>query len=120
MKKFYSMWCAMPLPLYFTLHLAGELGFQLQGTYSTQTPVLDLQEGIFVNEIPLHPYYLETSMARTTSELAALAFYNDLEHFQLNRSLRRELLVAYQTFMSLHIPDFGEMRSFRILQEILA
>lgn len=108
------------LPLYFTLHLAGELGFQIQGTYSEETPVLDLQEGIYVTEIPVHPYYMEGQMARTTSELAALAFYNDLEHFQLNRSLRRELLMAYQTFLSLHITDFGEMRSFRILQEILA
>lgn len=108
------------LPLYFTLHLAGELGFQLQGAYSEETPVLDLQEGIYVTEIPVHPYYLEGQMARTTAELAALAFYNDLENFQLNRSLRRELLMAYQTFLSLHITDFGEMRSFRILQEILA
>jgi DNA repair protein RecO (recombination protein O) len=108
------------LPLYFTLHLAGELGFQIQGAYSEATPVLDLQEGIYVTEIPVHPYYLEGQMARTTSELAALAFYNDLENFQLNRSLRRELLMAYQTFLSLHITDFGEMRSFRILQEILA
>ena len=108
------------LPLYFTLHLAGELGFQIQGAYSEATPVLDLQEGIYVTEIPVHPYYLERHMARTTSELAALAFYNDLENFQLNRSLRRELLMAYQTFLSLHITDFGEMRSFRILQEILA
>lgn len=108
------------LPLYFTLHLAGELGFQIQGAYSEETPVLDLQEGIYVTEIPVHPYYLEGQMARTTSELAVLAFYNDLENFQLNRSLRRELLMAYQTFLSLHITDFGEMRSFRILQEILA
>jgi DNA repair protein RecO (recombination protein O) len=108
------------LPLYFTLHLAGELGFQLQGNYSTATPVLDLQEGVFMSDIPAHPYYLQGVLAKTSSELASLQFYNDLDHFQLNRNLRRELLLAYQTFMSLHIPDFGEMRSFGILQEILA
>jgi DNA repair protein RecO (recombination protein O) len=108
------------LPLYFTLHLAGELGFQLQGNYSTATPVLDLQEGLFVTETPAHPYYLDGALAKTSAELASLQFYNDLDNIQLNRTLRRELLVAYQTFMSLHIQDFGEMRSFSILQEILA
>lgn len=108
------------LPLYFTLHLAGELGFQLQGAYSETSPVLDLQEGVFTNQAPMHPYYLEGPLAKTTSALATLNFYNDLENFQLNRNLRRELLTAYQHFLSLHITDFGEMRSLGILQEILA
>src|SRR3954469_7976221 len=36
------------LPLYFSLHLAGELGFRIQGSYNSSTPFLDLQEGQFV------------------------------------------------------------------------
>jgi len=108
------------LPLYFTLHLGSELGFQLQGSYSAHTPVLDLQEGVFIADKPTHPYYLDGTLARTTSELSALKFYNDLENISLNRTTRRELLAAYQTFLSLHISDFGEMKSFGILQEILS
>lgn len=108
------------LPLYFTLHLGSELGFHLQGSYSKRTPVLDLQEGIFMADKPIHPYYLEGALAKTTSELSGLTFYNDLENISLNRATRRELLAAYQTFLSLHISDFGEMKSFGILQEILS
>jgi DNA repair protein RecO (recombination protein O) len=108
------------LPLYFTLHLGSELGFQLHGTYTGQTPILDLQEGMFTKEKPIHPYYLEDNLAKITSQLAGLQFYNDLENIQLNRSIRRELLQAYQTYLSLHIADFGEMKSFEILQEILS
>ncbi|MBV9987256.1 MAG: DNA repair protein RecO [Chitinophagaceae bacterium] len=108
------------LPLYFTLHLGAELGFGMSGSYSAATPVLDLQEGIFVNERPLHAYYLHDAAAETTSRLLAVQFYNDLENFQLSRSLRRELVLAYQTYLSLHIPDFGEMKSLPILQEILS
>jgi DNA repair protein RecO (recombination protein O) len=108
------------LPLYFTLHLGSELGFQLHGKYSAQTPVLDLQEGMFIAEKPSHPYYLEDDPARITSELSDIKFYNDLENIQLNRSIRRELLQAYQLYLALHIQDFGEMRSFAILQEILS
>lgn len=108
------------LPLYFTLHLGSELGFQLQGNYSERTPVLDLQEGIFMADKPIHPYYLEGALAKTTSDLSGIKFYNDLENISLNRATRRELLAAYQTFLSLHISDFGEMKSFGILQEILS
>ncbi len=108
------------LPLYFTLHLAAELGFQMQGTYSDQTPFVDLQAGVFVPESPLHPYYLEGLPAKFTSQLLAVQFYNDLEAIALNRTTRRELLQAYQTYLALHISDFGEMKSLSILQEILS
>jgi DNA repair protein RecO (recombination protein O) len=108
------------LPLYFTLHLSSELGFRMHGNYTVQTPVLDLQEGMFIAEKPSHPYYLEANLAQVTSELAALQFYNELENIKLNRVIRRELLEAYQTYLALHIQDFGEMKSFAILQEILS
>lgn len=108
------------LPLYFILHLGSELGFRLHGKYTGQTPVLDLQEGMFTADKPSHPYFLENDLAETTSRLANLRFYNDLEDFQLNRTMRRELLEAFQLYLALHIHDFGELRSYPILQEILA
>ena len=108
------------LPLYFTLHLSSELGFQMHGSYSEQTPLFDLREGMFIAEKPSHPYYIDGVLAQTTSQLLAVQFYSDLENIALNRTVRRELLQAYQTYLSLHIQDFGEMKSFAILQEILS
>ncbi len=108
------------LPLYFTLHLGSELGFQLQGSYSKNTPVVDLLEGAFTQDIPLHPHYLGGEAAKITSQISNIVFYNDLEDIQLNRNMRRELLLAYQQFMTLHIPDLGQMRSLPILQEVLS
>lgn len=107
------------LPLYFSLHLASELGFRISGSYCTNTPVLDLQEGMFIAQKPMHPYYITDALAQTTSQLIALPFYNALENISLNRDTRRELLQAYQTYLSLHIQGFGELKSFGILQEIL-
>ena len=107
------------LPLYFLLHLSMEAGFQLQGEYSPQTPVLDLQEGFFTDTIPAHNYYLNNDLAQVTSRLSAINFYEDLEAIQLSRNTRRQLLEALQQFISLHIPDFGEMRSLAVLQEVL-
>ncbi len=69
---------------------------------------------------PTHPYYLDGAMAKNSSILLDIQFYNDLEAIPLNRVVRRELLEAYLNYLSLHISDFGEMRSFPILKEILS
>ncbi len=108
------------LPLYFTLHLSAELGFQVQGEFTNVTPVVDLQEGQFVNDKPLHPHYIDGDLAAITSQLNSISFYSDLEQVKLGRTTRRELLQAYQTYIALHIQDFGEMRSWKVLQEILS
>lgn len=108
------------LPLYFILHLASELGFQIQGAYSAETPVLGLREGFFIREVPLHPYYLVDEDARITSQIINIKTYKELESIYLNKDKRRQLLEAYQQYMKLHIADFGEIRSLSILQEILS
>lgn len=107
------------LPLYFTLHLSGELGFQLQGEFSNRTPILDLREGWYVTDIPGHFFYITGELAETTSKLNSIHFYNDLEKFHLNRDIRRQLLDAYKEYLSLHIEGFGELRSLNVLQEVL-
>lgn len=108
------------LPLYFTLHLATELGFQIQGEYDNETPLLDLQEGNFVKQMPEHNFYVTDELAKVTSSINNINFYNDLEHFQLNRSLRRKLLDAYAQYLALHIEGFGELRSLKVLQAVLS
>jgi DNA repair protein RecO (recombination protein O) len=108
------------LPLYFTLHLGTELGFQVQGEYSLQTPTLDLAEGVFTGQHPSHPHYIEGELAKITSEIRSISFYTDLEKIKLSRATRRQLLDAYQTYMALHVQDFGEMRSWKVLQEVLS
>ncbi|RFM30503.1 DNA repair protein RecO [Deminuibacter soli] len=107
------------LPLYFTLHLGTELGFQLQGEFSKQTPVLDLQEGQFIAESPLHPHYISGEPASLTSRIHNIQFYNDLENIPMNRLMRRELIEALQQYVALHIADFGQMRTLQVLQEVL-
>ncbi|MEJ7830328.1 MAG: DNA repair protein RecO [Segetibacter sp.] len=106
------------LPLYFTLHLAGELGFRIQGVYSKDTPVLDLQEGSFISSTPAHTYYISGLLAEATSKLLAINFYSDLESIHFNRSTRQLLLQSFQNYIALHVQDFGEIKSLPVLQEI--
>ena len=107
------------LPLYFTLHLATELGFRLQGEYSERTPVLDLREGSFATDISYHPNYISAELAETTSKINSINFYNDLENLHLNRHVRRELLEVFKQYLTLHIEGFGELRSLNVLKEVL-
>jgi DNA repair protein RecO (recombination protein O) len=111
---------AANLPLYFTLHLGTELGFQIQGEYSDQTPVIDLAEGMFVSEPPTHMHYVDGELAKITSGINSISFYSDLEQVKLARNTRRQLLEAYQNYIALHVQDFGEMRSWKVLQEVLS
>lgn len=108
------------LPLYFSLHLAGELGFRIQGEYSFQTPFLDLQEGQFIAEKPSHSYYLEKQLAEATSQLLSINFYNDLENIHFSRFTRKDLIIAYQNYIAIHVQDFGEIKSLPVLQEIFS
>lgn len=107
------------LPLYFTLHLGTELGFQLQGSYSTATPVLDMLEGRFAETIPQHPHYLTGTEARASSEIGNAVFYESLATVALSRHERRKLLLAYQQYIALHVAEFAPLRSVEVLQEVL-
>lgn len=108
------------LPLYFALHLAAELGFQLQGSYSIETPVLDLKEGMYIEEAPAHLQYVSGNIAEIISKIQHINFYNDLENISLNREKRREILDVLLQYISLHVTEFKELKSLPVLQEVLS
>jgi DNA repair protein RecO (recombination protein O) len=105
-------------PLFFSLHLAGFFGFRIDDVYSEDLPYLDLFEGVFVNQQPSHQYYLEGSLSYISSQLLRVRQPHELQELQLNQDTRRLLLQAYLSFYTLHVPDFGEMRTLPVLQTI--
>lgn len=109
---------AANLPLYFTLRLSTELGFQIHGKYTDATAVLDLQAGRFLSSTPQHVDYIENNLARITSEFMSITFYSDIENIKLNKNMRRDLLAAYQVYMQYHITGFNQLKSLEVLQEL--
>ena len=107
------------LPLYFTLHLAAELGFEIQGQYSNQTPILDLTEGCFIAQIPAHQHYLTVNDSAIISDIQSIHFYEALANIKLNQTTRRQLLEALQQYLALHVTDFGTIKSLPVLQAVL-
>jgi len=106
-------------PLFFSLHLAGLLGLRIWDDHSEQRSILDLREGVFVSEPPGHRDILEEPYSSITSQLLRVRQPEELREFTLNQETRRTLLFAYQAFYTLHISDFGMMRTLPVLQTVL-
>jgi DNA repair protein RecO (recombination protein O) len=106
-------------PLYFALHLASFYGFRFSDRYTDQTTYLDLQEGEFVHEHPVHPHFLSNPYSYITSQLLKVMQPHELSQIKLNQEARRILLQAYQAYYALHFADFGVMKTLPVLQEVL-
>ncbi len=107
-------------PLFFSLHLANLFGLRFSDEYTEQNHYLDLQEGEFVHEQPIHPHFLEGQYSYVTSQLLRTMQPLELKDIKLNHEMRRVLLNAYQTFYALHVPDFGTMKTLPVLKELLS
>ncbi|MBC7902112.1 MAG: DNA repair protein RecO [Gemmatimonadaceae bacterium] len=107
-------------PLYFAMHLAGFFGFRLADDYSPDKCILDLREGEFLSEHPLHPHFLENQYSYITSQLLKTMQPSELSEIKINQDTRRILINAYQLFYSLHIQDFGTMRTVPVLQAVIS
>lgn len=110
---------AANIPLYFALHLPHFLGFRMNDDYDAMQNILDLQEGNFVTEHPLHNFYMEGENALLTSQLLKVMQTGELSGFHLHHDVRRKLLHFYHSYYALHIQDFGEMKTLAVLQDVL-
>lgn len=106
-------------PLFFLTHLMGLFGFTIHDNYSAQRPFLDLKDGKFISDQPDHPYYLDAQKSAGISEIMKARHPQELSEISLNNQLRRELIEAMLQFYTLHIPDFGSIRSLPILRAIM-
>lgn len=107
------------LPLFFALHLPVHFGFRMDDNYTEQLTYLDLREGMFVAEQPMHPHFLEPKESAIVSQLLKVMQPEELAEIKLGHDFRRYLLQRLETFYALHIQDFGTMKSLPVLREIL-
>ena len=107
------------IALYFSLHLTHFFGFKMNDDYSEEQNILDLREGNFVTQQPAHPDFIDGEQALITSQLLKVMQPYELEDIKLHHDTRRKLLLHYQEYYALHIPDFGQMKTLSILHEVL-
>jgi DNA repair protein RecO (recombination protein O) len=107
-------------PLFISLQLPGFFGFRISNGYMPGRQILDLKEGEFVGDRPLHPYFLEGEPSYYTSELLKVQHPEELGEVKINAQIRRIMLHAYQEFFALHVPEFGTMKTLPVLQAVLS
>jgi len=105
-------------PVFFMLELTKYLGFYPQKNYSDKCQYFDLQEGRFVAVEPNHPYFVGNEIGFPIYESLDIDF-TDFHTLKINNSIRKKILNALMEFYSLHIHGFGEVKSHKVLEEII-
>lgn len=105
-------------PIHFAWAFSGRLGFAVEGNFTGNTPILDLQEGMYIHQTPQHANYISNEMAEKTSLFIHYQSVLDTIPIPLNRLQRKEILAAAILFYQYHIQDFGNMKTIDVLNAI--
>lgn len=104
--------------LIFLVKLTRFLGFYPDLDKVEKFNFFDLKDGVFVHGQPPHSYFIEPEL----KEYWLLLFTSDTDNFfnvKLANSIRKKLLHKIIQYYSLHIEDFGQVKSYEILEEVL-
>ena len=96
------------------------MGFYPGGEYSTNTPFFDLPEGIFSEKASIHKHYIDEGGSRILSALLAMGSYEDLYQIQSGTEKRKDLLEKLLIYYKLHIQNFPDLKSHKILEEVFS
>lgn len=108
------------IPGWFTLQFCKYLGLQIQGNYTSETPVLDLLEGSFVFAANKQGIWLvQEKEAELISTWNRITDCNHLESYALNRQMRHQVLSNMQQYMTLHVAGYKSDNILNLLQDIL-
>ena len=105
--------------LFFLIEMTAFLGFMPSGEYDPETPFFDLQEGVFVKDIPNHAHYLDETGSQLLSELLQCNMVHCHE-VKITAAQRRILLQNLLDYYKLHIDFMPDIHSHQILQEVLS
>lgn len=103
--------------LLFTTKLCYLIGFHVDIEQYEPGMQFDISEGIFTFLPIYHPYYLTAESAKWLYTLLNTRF-SDIAELQLQREQRNTLLDMMLTFIRIHLPDAGELRSVEVLKSL--
>lgn len=105
--------------LVFLLHLARFFGFEPNLEAPSPNCYFDLESGTFTTVRPLHPNVLLPEEAQLLPTLMRMNLAT-MHLFKLSGEQRSQLLRFMNNYYKLHIPNFAELKSLKVLQEVFA
>lgn len=106
------------LHLEILMKIALEQGIKPMNNFSDENKLFDLQNGIFVNTNPDHPFFLKPEISILFNYLL-LKTEGKTEALKLKREDRLNLLKGILQYLKIHLGGFGDVKSLEILEEIL-
>ncbi len=104
--------------LVFLVQLANHLGFKLHGDFSVQNSFFDLQNGIFAAQRPSHAHFVEGKEAELFNQIIS-ADYDQSTQLKISRRVRNEMMNHLIIFFQIHVEGFTNLKSPKILKEVL-
>lgn len=74
----------------------------------------DLQEGCFLENVPMHSHYLDKEYSLSLINLFRLD-YDTMHLYSMTRKERKHCVEVIMEYYRLHIPDFPDVKSFAVL-----
>lgn len=106
-------------PLYLMIQCSNMLGYNINGSYSEDTPYLSLLEGGFIQHPPAEQPYVNDNEARLLDQLLNSETLESARNVEMSSDARAHLLDWMLAFMRNHTQHMGEIKSLPILREIL-
>ena len=105
--------------LLFMMKLTKHLGFYPRESTSGKEKFFDLQEGVFLQQKPLHPHYLDGEVLEQWEHLISCRF-EEIAGLKIPINQKRILVQALMDYYKLHLNYFKELNSHQILQTVFS
>lgn len=105
-------------PVFFMIHLSKYLGFFPKLNYSDSCNTFSLHEGIFVAENIAVPDACNPQLSENIYQLAKASFDN-LFSLRISYANRVKLLEVLIKYYQIHLMVFGELKSPKVLNEVM-
>lgn len=112
--------CKVPFAnfhLVFMMRLTMFVGFFPNTDNYIKGCCFDLRQACFSSNIPMHTDHIDGEDARRVLTLMRMS-YDNMRFFRMSRHDRNRIADIILKFYSLHVPDFPELRSLQVLQEL--
>lgn len=103
--------------LVFLLRLLYYLGIYPNADSHNQGYYFDMLNGVFIDSIPMHRYYLNREESLVFARLLKISFEN-MSLFTFSRKDRVRIIERILEYYRLHLPEFPEIKSFSVLQSL--
>ena len=103
--------------LVFLMRLSRFLGFYPNLEDYKSGDYFDLRESVFLSSPPVHRDFLFPEEAEKVQLMMRMDF-STMHLFKMSHQERNRLLEVSLTYYRLHLPDFPEMKSVGVLQEL--